>query len=298
MDEFIAPPKCHDLAHFLTFANRQIMLMQSEQELRMSVKDLIRQLKQDNVVYAEIRFSPHLHTLKGLNPYEVVSIVDSETEKWSNKWDIEIGILLCTLRHYTNEQSLETVKLSHFFNDHQICGFDIAGDEAGFPLTNHIEAFQYAHKYNIPITCHAGEARGAESVEESLELLRPARIGHGVRSIENEETVSKLNNQKIHLEICPSTNIQIGVFNTFSDHPIDELKKNNVSLNINTDTRTLTNTNLNREYLKIHETFGWTAEDFKKTNLDALNASFLSENKKKQLQKKIEEGYAGVVIED
>lgn len=297
LNEFIAPPKCSNLAHFLTFANRQIVLMQTEQGLRMAVKDVIRQLKQDNVLYAEIRFSPHLHTLKGLTAYEVVSIVDSETQKWATKWDIEIGLLLCTLRHYSKKQSLETVKLADFFKDRQVCGFDIAGDEAGYPLTNHIEAFNYAKKHQIPITCHAGEARGADSVEETLQLLNPSRIGHGVRSIEKEETISELSNQSVHLEICPSTNIQVGVFKTFQDHPIDEFMKKNMSLSINTDTRTITNTNLNREYLKIHQTFGWTAEDFKKTNLDALNAAFLAEVRKKSLQQMINEGYAGKVLD-
>lgn len=295
LDEFVAPPKCRDLAHFLTYANRQIVLLQTEQNLRLAVKDLVRQFKQDNVIYAEIRFSPHLHTSDGLTPFEVVNIVDSEMDKWADLWNIELGLILCTLRHYNRKQSLETAELANYFKDRRVKGFDIAGDEAGYPLTNHVEAFAYARSNNINTTCHAGEASGADSVEESLTLLKSQRVGHGVRSVEDEDVVNKLKDKRIHLEVCPSTNIQVNVFQTFSDHPIDKLKRQGIPLNINTDTRTITNTTLNREYEKVQKAFGWTLEDFRASNMHALDAAFIDNVTRKQLQKQLLESFEAIV---
>ncbi|MDZ7690286.1 MAG: hypothetical protein U5K69_03870 [Balneolaceae bacterium] len=116
-------------------------------------------------------------------------------------------------------------------------GFDIAGDEKGFPLDNHIKAYQLAGEHDISRTAHAGEAEGPESVWETIQKLNPTRIGHGVRSCEDTELLDFIQRHNIHLEICPTSNIQTDVYDSYSDHTIDKLYKEGISVSINTDGR-------------------------------------------------------------
>ena len=178
--EFTAPAKCTNLADFLKRAPKGINLMQTENELRLVTEDLFHQLQRDNVLYAEIRFAPLQHTGNGLRPEEVVKIVEDAASKASEATGIETRLILCTLRHFTEEQSLQTVQLVERFRGTRVAALDIAADEAGFPIDAHIPAFRYAIDRNIPRTAHAGEASGPESVWETLKYLRPSRIGHGV----------------------------------------------------------------------------------------------------------------------
>ncbi len=289
--DFIAPVKCLDLADFLTRAVKSFSLMQTKEQLEWVVQDLFKQLVADNVLYAEFRFAPLQHLQNGLTVFEVVDTVEKATAAAVKQTGVEARVILCTLRHYTAEQSMETVKLVEQFKDTYVAGFDIAADEAGFPIDNHIAAFEYAKQKNIHCTAHAGEARGADSVWETLEYFGPTRIGHGVRSIEDPKLVEHLKKHRIHLEICPTCNVQINIYNEYKDHPVDKLKKAGVSLNINTDCRTIVDINLNREYSKLQETFGWTKQDFYDCNVNALKAAFIPTELKTKLLGKLAEGY-------
>ncbi len=137
----------------------------------------------------------------------------------------------------------------------------------------------------------AGEAAGPESVWEALEHFKPTRIGHGARSVEDEKLVSHLKEKKIHLEICPSCNVQTSMYDTYKDHPVDTLKKKGVLLNINTDCRTIVDITLNREYNKLQENFGWTKQDFYECNVNAVNAAFIPETVKERLLQQLVAAY-------
>ncbi len=290
--EFIAPPKCDDLVDFLKRAVKGFQLMQTTEAMQLVVDDLFEQLKADNVLYAEIRFAPFLHLEKGLTPYEVVQATEAATATAVKRTGIEARLILCTLRHYTEEQSMATVKLVEQFAGTCVAGFDIAGDEAGCPITNHVSAFKYAKEKGLHITAHGGEAAGPESVWEVLEHFKPSRVGHGARSAEDEKLVAHLRDKKIHLEICPSCNVQTSMYDTFKNHPVDSLKKNGVLLNINTDCRTIVNVNLNTEYKRLQENFGWGKKDFFECNVNAVKAAFIPESLKAQLLQKLEEAYS------
>jgi len=290
--DFIAPPKCDNLADFLKRASSGISLMQTEYELKAVVQDLFDQLKKDNVILAEIRFAPLLHCEKGLAAESVVEIVANHTKLCSGKFGIEAGLILCTLRHFNESQSLKTVKLvQKYFSNSPVIGFDLAADEAGYPIDAHSSAFQYATDQDIPRTVHAGEAKGAANVWESLEHFKPLRIGHGVRCVEDPKLIDELLNKNIHLEICPTCNIQTDVFKAFKDHPVDYLYSRGVSLSINTDARTLTNITLTEEYQKLIKTFGWDLETLKQCNLNAIEHSFIKYADKTNLRNRIELAY-------
>lgn len=290
-EEFIAPPKCDDLVDFLKRAVKGFQLMQTKEAMQLVVDDLFEQLRKDNAIYAEIRFAPFLHTEKGLTPFEVVEATEAATAAAVKRTGVEARLILCTLRHYTEEQSMATVKLVEQFAGTYIAGFDIAGDEAGCPVNNHIAAFKYAQEKGLHITAHGGEAAGPESVWEVLEHFKPSRIGHGARSAEDEKLVSHLRDKKIHLEICPSCNVQTSMYETFKDHPVDSLKKKGVLLNINTDCRTIVNVNLNTEYKRLQENFDWTKQDFYECNVNAVRAAFIPASVKEKLLKQLAAAY-------
>jgi adenosine deaminase len=188
---------------------------------------------------------------------------------------------------------METVKLAEQFKNTHIVGFDIAADEAGYPIDNHIAAFRYAREKDIPCTAHAGEAKGAPSVRETLDNFHPSRIGHGVRSIEDPALIQLLKEQHIHLEVCPTSNLQTNIYDRIADHPIDRLYRSGVSLGINTDGRTISNTTLDKEYHLVEQNFHWTRADFLNCNLAAVEHAFTSEENKKKLKEMLMQGYSG-----
>jgi adenosine deaminase len=289
--EFIAPRRCTSLADFLTRAPRGFRLMQDEAALSLVVEDLFEQLAADGVIYSEIRFAPLLHLERGLKPAEVVAAVDRATEACMRSTGIEARLILCTLRHYDREQGLETAKLVEHFRGSRVAALDIAGDEAGYPIDPHIAAFRYAIDHGLHRTAHAGEARGADSVWETLREFQPSRIGHGVRSIEDPKLVEHLKRERIHLEVCPTSNLQTGISREYTEHAVDELYRAGVPLSINTDTRTITNITLTEEYRNLEEHFGWTDEDLTACNQAAIDAAFIDEPVKTALRAQLTASY-------
>jgi adenosine deaminase len=291
--DFIAPAKCTDLADYITRAVKAVDLMQTEEQLRLVTLDVIKQLKKDHVIYAEMRFAPLQHLQKGLTPAQVVQVVNDAVEAGIRETGVQVGIILCTLRHYSTMQSMETVMLVEQFKGTHIVGFDIAADEAGFPIDNHIAAFKYAHEKGIPCTAHAGEAKGAESVRETLEHFRPSRIGHGVRSIEDASLVDYLKKHDIHLEVCPTSNIQTAIYDRIEHHTVNKIYEAGVSMSINTDARTISDVSLGSEYQLLEDTFHWTKAHFLHCNLEAVNHAFTSDENKRLLREQLIAGYRG-----
>lgn len=281
--EFIAPPVCASLADFLTRAPRGFQLMQSVEALELVTEDLFAQLEADNVIYAELRFAPLLHLERGLMAEQVIAAVDRATERMIRATGIEARLILCTLRHYTREQSLETAHWVKRFQGSRVVALDIAGDEAGYPVDAHVDAFRFAQEHGLHRTAHAGEAAGAESVWETLEAFAPTRIGHGVRSVEDPKLIEHLKREGIHLEMCPRSNVQTRACGGYDGHPVDRLLREGVSVGISTDTRTITNVTLRREYEDLQRHFGWGPAEFARCNENALRAAFIPENERARL---------------
>ncbi len=289
--EFKVPFDCRSLVEYIKRAQRPIELMQTAAQLRLVTLDLFKQLKADNVVYAEIRFAPLQHLQKGLTPEKVVKAVNDATTEAISTYGVEAGIILCTLRHYSEEESLQTVRLAHQFQNTHVVGFDIAADEAGFPVENHIKAFQLAHEHNIHCTAHAGEACGPESVWETLDVFMPSRIGHGVRSAEDELLLQHLKKHNIHLEVCPTSNIKTGVFESIEKHSAPKIYESGVSMSINTDGRTISDATLTEEYELMNKVFQWNIQQLRHCNLEAIRHSFANDNIKQKIKQLIEAAY-------
>lgn len=281
---FVAPANCCSLNEYIERALPAIELMQSRENLRLTVLDLFDQLKMDGVVYAEIRFAPLEHMRNGLNEIEVIETVHRAVLEAEEQTGVKSGIILCSLRYYQSPQSLKVAQLVNDFKGSRVVGFDLAGDEL-LPLKPHIKAFEYALENNIFRTIHAGEARGAESVAEVLTTCSPHRIGHGVRAVEDPSLLAKIQNQNVHLEVCPSSNLKTGVFKTMKAHSVQNLLDHDISLGINTDGRTISDVSLTDEYQILIRQFSWNADHFRKCNIEAMNHAFADEELKDEIRK-------------
>jgi adenosine deaminase len=287
--EYIAPARCANLADFLSRAPKGFRLMQTEDSLRLVTEDVFQQLVEDGVIYAEIRFAPLLHTERGLSPERVVAVVERTVEGLIRETGMQAGLILCTLRHFTEAQSMLTAKLVEQFHGSRVVALDLAGDEAGFPLDAHVGAYRYAREHGLFRTAHAGEGLGPESVWETLRLLEPQRIGHGTRCIEDPKLVDHLRRERIHLELCPSANVQIiPSIGSMEEHPIERLYRAGVSLNVNSDSRMLTPTTLTREYEILQSVFNWREQDLLRANLMGLEAAFVDNGVKQELRKRLQ----------
>ena len=288
---FKASSSCSSVKEYIKCAEFAVDLMQDENSIKLVVEDLFKQLKAENVIYVEIRFAPLLHCRNKLSASDVVETINNASKKCSEKYGIHYGLILCTLRHFDEMQSMETVRLVEKFKNSGVFALDIAADEAGHSLDNHISAFNYANDSNIKSTAHAGEAKGPESIRETLKRLKVKRVGHGVRCVEDKDLMKHLSNKDIHLEICLTSNIKTATFKSITLHPVDEIFKSNISISLSTDGRTISNIDLTSEYELVMNKFGWDINDIKKTNLDAISHSFTTAEIKKELTKKINISY-------
>ncbi len=293
-EEIVAPRKCANLADYLARTTKSVALMQTQTALRLAARDMIHQLAADNVIYAEVRFAPLLHLSNGLQPPQIVEWIADEFAQASAETGVTARLILCTLRHFSAEQSMETVKLVERYLDQGVVALDLAGDETGYPLDAHAPAFEYARERGLNRIAHAGEAGGPASVREVLTRLMPSRIGHGVRSIDDPALVDHLIEHDLHLEVCPICNVQIDIYDTLPDHPIDRLYRAGVRLSVNTDARATTQTTLSADYDALADTFGWTHADLLAMNLNAVEASFAPPDLKPVLAERLRAAYNGV----
>lgn len=280
---FTAPEKCASLRQYLDAIAPSCDLLQSEAALEMAATCLALRLAGENVLHAEVRFAPHLHTRGGLSIEGVVEAVLRGFAAGAKRGGASVAALLCVLREHDSPTGLEVVRLAQTYREHGVAGIDLAGDEAGYPLDAHVPVFRRAAELGLRRTAHAGEAMGPQSVIDAITLLNVERIGHGVRSIEDGRAIELIKARDVHLEICPTSNIQVGVFPAMEHHPVDQLSKMGVSLSINTDARTVNPTSLTREYAHLAVAFGWNEDDFQAHTIEAINRAFLTEPSRKRL---------------
>ncbi|MEQ9092192.1 MAG: adenosine deaminase [Balneola sp.] len=286
-ERFVAPENCGSLVEYIKCASASIDIMQTKEQLELVTLDFIEQLKADNVIYCEVRFAPLQHLKLGLTAEEVVETVNSTISKATENLDMEVRIILCSLRHFTEAESMQTIRLVEKFKGTNVVGFDLAADEAGYPIDEHKSAFEFAEKHGIPCTCHAGEACGPKNVWEAIDELHVQRIGHGVRSYEDSTLMDYLKEKDIHLEICPTSNIKTGIYPRLEDHNIDKIYRKGTSLSVNTDGRSLSNVTLADEYQSLNKYFNWQLQDYLNVNLMAIDAAFVDEKLKSKLRKMV-----------
>ena len=262
---------CRDLNEYLERFDLPLSLLQTAEAISESVERLCNELQSQGLIYAEIRFAPQLHLQKGLTQEEVVLAAIEGL----NRSDFFASLILCCMRGADNrEANIETVRLVKKYLEKGVCAVDLAGAEALFPNEGFVDVIEYARSLSLPMTLHAGEALGADSVSSAIEL-GANRIGHGVRSIEKPEILKSLAEKKIPLELCPTSNLNTRVFDDLKDYPIRTFLESGVLITVNTDNMSVSATTLAEEYQRLADALELTEADLKKIALCSISATFL-----------------------
>jgi adenosine deaminase len=257
--------------------------MQTKEALVRAASEGAEDLAADGVVYAEVRFAPELHTSERLSLDEVVQAVLEGFRLGSEGRGIRVGALLTAMRHQA--RSMEIAELAVRYRDVGVAGFDIAGAEAGYPPTRHLDAFEYLQRENAHFTIHAGEGFGLPSIWQAIQWCGADRLGHGVRIID-DITVSGddaklgrlaayVRDKRIPLEMCPTSNLQTGAAASISQHPIGLLRRLYFRVTVNTDNRLMSATSVSQEFAKLVEAFGYGWDDLQWFTVNAMKSAFI-----------------------
>ena len=282
-----------------------IAVMQTEEALERVAYEQAEDLSRDAVVYFETRFAPVFHTRKGLTHQQVVSAVLKGLERGRKDFGISSGLIICAMRNM--DVSLEMAELAVDFRERGVVGFDLAGEEGGYPPKKHVDAFHYIQRQNFNITIHAGEGFGKESIWQAIQYCGAHRIGHGTRLIEDiavaeDGKVVKLGDlaqyvldKRIPLEICLISNVQTGAAPSLAGHPFKMFYQENFRVTLNTDNRLMSNTTMTREFQAAADTFGLGLDDFEKITINSMKSAFLPFSQRiKLIYSVIKPGYAKV----
>ena len=273
----------NNLNEYLEKFKLPVSLMQTKENLSLISEYLANDLKNDNVIYAEIRFAPSLHTKEGLS-YE--EIIDSVLDGLNKVNTIKTNLILCLMRGASYEENLKTIEVAYKYLNNGVVGIDLAGAEDKYPIDEYLELFEIAKAKNIPFTIHAGENRDYKEIEKAINV-GASRIGHGIHAIDSIKTQNLIKEKDILLEICPTSNVQTNSVDIYSNHPINYFYNNGIKVCINTDNKTVSNISLTEEYIKLYSTFNFTLNDFKNMNKNAVDKAFLNDKDKDILRKKL-----------
>jgi adenosine deaminase len=274
----------NDLVLYLETFAHTVAVMQTREALERVAVECAEDLVADGVVYAEIRFAPELHIEKGLGLDEVVEAVLAGFARGTEGTGLTVRVLCSAMRQQAS--SLEIAELALRHRDHGVCGFDIAGPEAGHPPSRHLDAFSRVMRDDFHITIHAGEAFGLPSIAEALHVCGAERLGHGVRIIDDihpdgeggftmGRLASFVRDRRVPLELCPTSNVHVGAAPSIAEHPIGLLTRLRFRVTVNTDNRLMSDTSLSREFLQLAATFGWDLDDMRWATINAMKSAFL-----------------------
>lgn len=272
-------PDCRSLNEYLEKFDFPLSLLQTQQAITASVRNLCRELREQGLLYAEIRFAPQLHCRKGLSQREVVEAAVAGLPEAG----FRAGLILCCMRGSGNEEAnRETVLLAPDYLGRGVCAVDLAGAEALFPTADYEGLFALVRELGLPYTIHAGEADGPESIRCALSF-GTRRLGHGVRSFEDEALLDRLAKEDILLELCPSSNLHTCIFSELSQYPIRRFLEKGVKFSLNTDNMTVSGTSLAREWERIAKTFSLSEAELQSIARNSAAASFADADTKKML---------------
>jgi adenosine deaminase len=280
--------KRNDLVLYLETFAHTVGVMQHRDAIERTAFECAQDLADDGVVYAEVRFAPELHTDAGLTLDEVIGAVLDGFRRGSAGTDLTIYAICSAMRTAARSYEIAEVAIRH--RDAGVVGFDIAGAEAGYPPTRHLDAFQLVSRENFHATIHAGEAFGLPSIWEAVQFCGAERLGHGVRVVDDIETTNGgpdgvgtgklgrlatyIRDRRIPLELCPTSNLNTGVVDSIADHPIGMLRQLRFRVTVNTDNRLMSDTSMTQEFAQLADAFGWGLDDFEWLTVNAMKSSF------------------------
>ncbi len=277
------------LERYLETFDHTVAVMQTAEQLRRVARECVLDLAEDGVVYAEVRYAPEQHLQRGLSLQQVVDAVadgfaEGEAEAEARRLPIAVRQILTAMRHQARSREIAELYVEN--RDRGVVGFDIAGAEAGYPPTRHLDAFEYLQRENAHFTIHAGEAFGLPSIWQAIQWCGADRLGHGVRIVDDitvgpdgaprlGRLASYVRDKRIPLELCPSSNVQTGAVTSIAEHPIGLLTKLRFRVTVNTDNRLMSATSMSQEMTKLVEAFGYGMADLRWFTINAMKSAFV-----------------------
>lgn len=284
-------PGCTNLGEYLEKFDLPIQVLQTKESLEYAVYRLLVRLQSQGLCYAEIRFAPQFHMRQGLTQREVVEAAVAGLQKGIKESGMPAQLILCCMRGEQNHtENVTTIKIAEEFLKKGVCAVDLAGNEAAYPTEEFADLFDMARERKIPVTIHAGEAAGAESVRQAIEA-GAMRIGHGTHSVEDVRLFEKLREQKIALELCFTSNLQTRAVDAPEDYPLRTFLDNGITVTVNTDNMTVSGTTLKKEYQLLGKQFALKSDELQVFAENAAEAAFLSEEEKIKLKEQIRRSF-------
>jgi adenosine deaminase len=280
---------CGSLVEYLKAFDVTLRVMQTADALTRIAYELAEDAAQENVKYMEVRYSPMLHTRRGLRLTTVVEAVLEGLRAAQQDFRIESNVILCGIRNVSPESSLEMAELAVAYKGRGVVGFDLAGAEYDHPAKHHKAAFQLVRDNNINVTIHAGEAYGPQSIHQALHVCGAHRIGHGCRLREDGDLLHYVNDHRIPLECCPSSNVQTGAIRDLASHPLKLYFALGLRVTVNTDNRLVTDTTVSKELWLAHKEMGLSFADIKQIITSGFKSAFLPFHVKQQYLRAVSE---------
>ena len=277
-----------DLVDYLKRFDLTLSVMQTAESMERTARELCEDAEAENVRYLEIRYSPILHQQGNLTLEEAVEAPLRGVRQAEAELGVKTGLIICGIRNLPPETSVRLAELAVDFKERGVVAFDLAGGEAGNPASAHAEAFRIAREANLNITIHAGEAAGAESIAEALHRCGAHRIGHGTHLYEDPALLEYVNDHRIPVEVCLTSNVQTRAADSFDSHPVRQYFDEGLLVSLHTDNRLMSGTTMTEEYLRAAEHLGFSDDELVELILNGFRSAFLPWREKQSLLEHVE----------
>jgi len=284
--------KNKSLADYLKVFDLTLSVMQTASAIERVAFELAEDQWNDGVRLLEVRFSPVLNVEQGLTLIETIEATKAGLRRAELKYGIITGIIVCGIRSIGGATSLTLAELAVAFKNRGVVGFDLAGQEENYPAKDHMEAFYLTLNNNLNLTIHAGEAYGPESIHQAIHYCGAHRIGHGTRTREDGDLLNYINDHRIPLEMCITSNVQTGSVSSFESHPIKTYYELGLRVTINTDNLLVSDTTVTNEFMVANKYYGFEMDDFKEIIIYGFKSAFIPYNEKKKLVRDVVEELA------
>jgi len=274
---------CESLEHYLEAFGVTLSVLQTAPALTRVTRELVEDAAAEGVWCLEVRFSPVLHQARGLSAEVALVAVLEGLAQARAKTPIETGVIVCGLRHLPPSINVALAELAVSYRDKGVRAFDLAGGEDGFPASAHVAAYDVARANDLGLTVHAGEGAGAHSIREAVHICGAHRIGHGTRLFEDERLLRHVNDRRIALEVCPTSNEQTRAVHAFAAHPLAQYLRLGLRVTLNTDNRLMSATTVTREIERCVNEIGLGVEEVRTLLLNGFKAAFLDREPKKAM---------------
>ncbi len=281
--------RSEDLNMYLKAFGATCSVLQTEIALDRAAYELVEDAKADGVWHLEVRYSPILHQERGLSLFAIIEAVLSGLNRGAREFGMSFGLIVCGIRNAKPSESLKLAHAAIAYRNRGVVAFDLAGGEHGFPAADHQESFRRVREHTMFTTIHAGEAYGPESIRQALFDCHADRIGHGTRLFEDPDLLNYMNDRRIPLEVCLSSNLQTNTVQDLSHHPAKQYFDLGLRISLSTDNRLISDTTLTREFEIAHGQVGFSVEELKVVAMQGFKSAFLPYQERKSMMARANE---------